>query len=86
MEIKGICPNEVNKCKQHILAMIKGLECRGQREDQIIVPPRIIPLIIGKDGNKMRKLREQFPNVKIDGPHRGDGGLMQFRGQKEKVI
>ena len=87
--IEGIDKENVQKCKGEILALIDRLKNKDYAEFQ--VPPRFIPHIVGTNGNKISKLREQFPNVKIDLPSCRENDpsqddLIKIKGDKDEVF
>jgi len=81
--LEGV-PKDVETAKKELMDIITKLE--NEKEKVINIDSRFHRLLIGTKGDKIREVKEQFPNVQINFPDQGQrSDVVKVRGPKDEV-
>jgi len=81
--LEGV-PKDVETAKKELMEIITKLE--NEKEKVINIDSRFHRLLIGTKGDKIREVKEQFPQVQINFPDQGQrSDVVKVRGPKDEV-
>lgn len=77
-------PEGVAKAKQELMEMVQKME--NEKSKDVLIEQRFHKTIIGQHGNKIREIRDKYPEVQINFPDPGrKSEVVTLRGPKNDV-